>query len=247
MPNIHGSNTSVVIDGFTISEFLNRAGIQKMKALIDTTVFQPDTAVKNKSRIAAEGDGSFSVGGFWNGTDVTGIDPIADARLNGAQIVMTLGVNGTAIGTSNRAFLAMLRQSVYKTDKSIGSAVFFNIDGQSDGTGIRGGYFLHNLTAESAAFAGTTVDWGATSTGSSGFIANLHVIAVTGTPNLAAKLQDSADGSSWVDVAGGGFTTTSAVGAQQISGTASLRRYVRVVTTQSGGTSATYLVAAAKL
>jgi hypothetical protein len=160
---------------------------------------------------------------------------------------MTLGVNGTTIGTSNRAYLAMLRQSTYKTDSSLGNAVFFSLDAQTDNTGIRGGYFLHGLTAEAAAFAGTTVDWGVSSTSSSGFIANLHVIAVTGTPNLAAKLQDSADGSTWVDVTGGAFATANAVGAQQLKTTTSLRRYVRAVTTQAGSTSATYLVAVAKL
>jgi hypothetical protein len=231
--NIHGSRTSVVVDGFNLSPFLNRASIDKMKTLIDTTVFQPDTTAPTKSRIAAEGDGKIGIGGFWDGTVTTGIDARAEAQLDGGQVAMTLGVNGTAIGTGNRAYLAMLRQSTYKTDSSLGTAVFFSLDAQTDGTGIRAGYFLHGLTSEAAAFAGTTVDWGVSSTSSNGFIANLHVTALTGTPNLAAKLQDSTDGSTWVDVTGGAFATANTVAGQQIRGTASLRRYVRVVTTQA--------------
>jgi hypothetical protein len=237
----------VVVDGYNLSPFLNRASVEKMKTLVDTTVFQPDTAVPTRSRIAAEGDGKFSIGGFWDGTVTTGIDARADAQLDGGQIPMTLGADGTTVGTSNSARLAMLRQSTYKTDSSLGNAVFFSLDAQSDGTGIRPGYFLHKLQAESAGLTGATVDWGATSTSSSGFIANLHVIAVTGTPNLAAKLQDSSDGTTWVDVTGGAFATANAVGAQQLKTTTSLRRYVRVVTTQAASTSVTYIVAVAKL
>jgi hypothetical protein len=75
--------------------------------------------------------------------------------------------------------------------------------------------------------------------------AYLQVFSLTGT-DVTVKIQDSADNASFADVAGLAFTqVTSAPGAQRISisNTTTVRRYVRAVTTTSGGfTSASFAV-----
>lgn len=65
----------------------------------------------------------------------------------------------------------------------------------------------------------------------------LHVFAFTGT-DITIKVQDSADGATYADLASGAFTAvTTAPGWQRIatSNAATVRRYLRVATTTSGG------------
>lgn len=74
----------------------------------------------------------------------------------------------------------------------------------------------------------------------------LHVNAFTGT-DVTMKLQDSADNITFNDVTGGGFTAVvAAPGYQRIAlGTsATLRRYLRIATTTSGGFTSVSFVAA---
>jgi hypothetical protein len=77
----------------------------------------------------------------------------------------------------------------------------------------------------------------------------LQVTAFVGT-DVTVKLQDSADNITFLDVASGAFTvTTAAHTAQRISvgGTATVRRYVKATTTTSAGfTSATFSVVLVK-
>lgn len=103
---------------------------------------------------------------------------------------------------------------------------------------------------DTAATNGAAVDnWLAAAT-TRGLSAYLQVTAFTGT-DVTVKLQDSADGSTdWQDVTGGGFTQiTSAPAKERIvtSLTLTVRRYLRVVTTTSGGvTSVTFSVIACR-
>lgn len=72
-----------------------------------------------------------------------------------------------------------------------------------------------------------------------GLQAYLSVFAMTGT-DATVKLQDSADGTTFTDIAGAAFTAvTSGRQGQRlpISNTATVRRYVRATTTTSGGFS----------
>jgi len=60
----------------------------------------------------------------------------------------------------------------------------------------------------------------------------LHVFAFTGT-SVTIKIQDSADNSNWLDLAGATFGAISAVGAARVAlaNNVTVRRYVRVITT----------------
>lgn len=81
--------------------------------------------------------------------------------------------------------------------------------------------------------------WTWTAVTAFGAQAYLHVFAFTGT-DATVKVQDSADGVTYTDVAGFAFAqTTSGPGFQRIAigNTATLRRYVRASTITSGGFS----------
>lgn len=85
--------------------------------------------------------------------------------------------------------------------------------------------------------------WTWTAQSAYGAQAYLQVTAFTGT-DVTVKIQDSADNASFADVAGLSFTTVTAAHATQrlaTLNTATIRRYLRAVTTTSGGfTSATF-------
>ena len=102
------------------------------------------------------------------------------------------------------------------------------------------GWALHAMAADAGTTTGATRNDLAAST--AGWQAHLHVTAVTGSPtSWTVKLQDSVDGTTWADVAGGAFTATTLPAAQRLASAAgaTLRQYVRYVATVVGGTTPT--------
>jgi hypothetical protein len=85
--------------------------------------------------------------------------------------------------------------------------------------------------------------WTWTPTTAFGAQAYLQVTAFTGT-DVTVTLQDSADNSSWANIASGAFAqTTAAITTQRLAltNTATVRRYLRAITTTVGGfTSVTF-------
>lgn len=84
---------------------------------------------------------------------------------------------------------------------------------------------------DTAATNGTSLDQVTVST-AFGWQAYLHVFSFTGT-SITIALQDSANNSAFLALTGGAFTTLTAAGQEKLTGgaTATVRRYVRVVTT----------------
>jgi hypothetical protein len=118
----------------------------------------------------------------------------------------------------------------YNGTRGTDGSLTFNTSAQSNGFGIEWG---RSLTAgrrvDTVATNGTAIDTLASA--SFGAQAYLHVFAFTGT-SVIVKIQDSADNISFADVASLTFGTISAVGDSRIaiSNTATVRRYVRVIT-----------------
>lgn len=89
---------------------------------------------------------------------------------------------------------------------------------------------------------GDGAGWDSTITSTAfGFVAYLHLLGLTGT-SVTAKLQDSANGSVWADLAGGGFAAKTGRGSERIEAAGTVRRHFRVVT--SGTFSAASLMVA---
>ena len=202
--------------------------------------------------------------------DVTGIDKSAHERigaLRDGQIKFTAFFNaatgkihsvlktlpttdrfvtyfrGTTIGNPAASILA--KQIGYDGKRGNDGSYTFAVDCQGNGYGLEwGNQLTAGFRTDTAATNGTSYDFGAAT--SFGFQAYLHVNAFTGT-DVTIKLQDSADNSSFTDITSGAFTAVTGATplAQRIAvgGTATVRRYVRVVTVTTGGfTSATFAV-----
>lgn len=109
------------------------------------------------------------------------------------------------------------------------------VNGVSVGTGAG----TYTLPAGAAITLTYTVapTWSWTATSAFGAQAYLQVFAFTGT-DATVTVQDSADGSTYANIASGSFAQiTSGPQSQRIalSNTATVRRYLRVATTTSGG------------
>lgn len=146
---------------------------------------------------------------------------------------------GTALGGWGASLVG--KQINYDLSRATDGALPVAIAAQSNGYGLEWG---RSLTAgrrtDTGAANGTGVDFGAAS--SFGLQAYVHVFAFTGT-DATIKLQGSSDdggSDAYADITGGGFTqVTSAPTSQRIETARNLavERYMRVVTTTSGGFS----------
>jgi hypothetical protein len=66
------------------------------------------------------------------------------------------------------------------------------------------------------------------------WVAHLQTTLFSGWTNVAYKIQDSADGAAWADLAGGTFSVVTGPFEQRLEGTGTVRRHVRAVATPTG-------------
>lgn len=132
------------------------------------------------------------------------------------------------------AFSIVAKELDYAPTRGSDGSLTFKVQMPANGFGAEWGNLLT---------AGKRVDTGATSPATGvdftdvstafGWQAWLHVFALTGT-NVVVTIQDSADNSSFANLAGGAFTSVTATpGSQRLEGgrTATVRRYLKVNTT----------------
>lgn len=180
----------------------------------------------NKSafeRIMGERDGAIDFTTFHNATGV-------HARLSTlptADVISTY-VRGTAVGTATASTVA--KQANYNLKRGKGGELTFDVSmlGNADGV-IWGQSLSAGIRTDGAAANGTAIDSGVVST-AFGLEIFYHLIAFAGT-SVIIKLQDSADNSSFADLAGTATSALTTAGQSvwfNITGT--VRRYVRAVT-----------------
>lgn len=200
-------------------------------------------------RLGGIRDGRLDMTSWWN---PSGSHPVLSA-LPTTDVHM-MYCRGTALGSPAAAIVA--KQVTYDGTRGNDGAFTFAVNAQANAYGLEWGRLLTaGQRTDTAATNGTGVDFGVGSfplfNGQAlfGAQAYVQVFAFTGT-DVTIKVQDSADNVSFADVTGMAFTAvTSGPGVQRIA-TASnqtVREYLRVVTTTSGGfTSCTFAVSVAR-
>lgn len=157
--------------------------------------------------------------------------------------VQTAWGYGAAIGNPIACLVA--KQLNYDPTRGADGMLTAAVQTQANGFGLEwGNYLTAGLRTDTAATNGASWDTGAAL--SFGAQAYMQCTAFTGT-DVTIKIQDSADNATFADVTGLTFTAVTAAPASQrlaTSNTATIRRYLRVATTTSGGfTSASFVVA----
>ncbi|MEU5596818.1 hypothetical protein [Streptomyces sp. NPDC020298] len=184
-------------------------------------------------RIGGVRTGSMSWKAFFN--PATGLTHDKLAALPTADVICTYA-RGTTLG--NPAACQTSKQINYDGTRADSGEFTFQVEAQCNGFGLEWG---QQLTAgkrtDSAATNGTSIDTVASA--AFGAQAYLQAFSFTGT-DVTVKIQDSADNSTFADVTGLTFTQITAGPTAERIATASgatVRRYLRVSTTTTGGFS----------
>lgn len=155
--------------------------------------------------------------------------------------IITTYCRGLGIGSAAASCVA--KQINYDPTRGADGSLAFAVNTQSNAFGTEWGVQLTSgLRTDVAATNGASLDGTAATTFGAQFY--LQVTAFTGT-SVTVKIQDSADNSAWLDLAGATFVAATAAGSQRIAMTGTVRRYLRVATT-GVFTNATFLVQATR-
>lgn len=241
MAKTSGLGDNFFVDGNNISGDVGSIdNISSPQALLDTTGIDKSAY----ERITGLRDGDMKWSTFFNAA--TGRVLSVLKTLPRTNRIATY-CRGTTLGNPSASMLAL--QLDYNGKRAANGAYTFSCEAQANGYGTDwGNQLTAGMRTDTAATNGASVDFAAST--SFGFQAYLHLNAFAGT-DVTVKLQDSADNSSFTDIASGAFTqiTTTTPQAQRLAvgGTATVRRYVRAITVTTGGfTSATFSVHIAK-
>lgn len=239
MAAVHGKSTELWLGAYDVSTYFNSLSMPNDRDEADVTGFSASA----KSSVLGLKNGMVELGGFFYGG--TGeIDEQLSGYFGGsAAKAFTAMIGGDTLG--NPARIADFLQLTYTIGTNVNDAAKVTARAKAN-SGLLRAFVLHAKGAETATDTEVSVDWGATSTSSSGFAATLHVFAISGGITFTPKLADSSDNVTFADVTGGGFTAVTAVGSQYLEGTASVRRYTRAAWTITGTGSVTFGIALAK-
>lgn len=190
----------------------------------------------NKSAYERQGglrSGQIEMTTFFNTVAVTGGLHEKLSALPRTDVILTY-CRGTTLGDPAASLVG--KQVNYDPQRGDDGMLTFGVSAQSNGYGIEWGRQLTaGIRTDTAATNGTSIDTVASA--SFGGQAYLHVTDFSGT-DVTIKIQDSADNSSFTDVASFAFTQVTAEPASEriaLGNTATIRRYVRAVTVTTGG------------
>jgi hypothetical protein len=228
MAFIHGKNAEVWLDAAAISAYLSSVALNVACDTADVTTFGKTFHVFIPGPASATVDAA----GFFD--DVFSTTP--PTNIQNAGNVLTIGPGG--LSTINQpARLVSAQETAYNETAPEDGAVAFTLGVKAtDAVGF--GFVLHTRSVDTGTTTGASLDGlAATATG---WHAHLHVTAVS-SGSWVVKLQDSADNSSWADVASGAFAAVTTGAAQRLSqgSPTAMRRYLRYVATVTGGSTPT--------
>jgi hypothetical protein len=180
-------------------------------------------------------DGAFEMTTFFN------TDPDVDqtheklSALPRTDVLLTY-CRGTTLGSPAASLVG--KQVGYDPQRGDDGMITFSVSAQANGYGIEWGRQLTaGVRTDTEATDGTSIDTAASA--DFGGQAYLQVFDFDGT-DATVKIQDSADNVTFADVTGMAFTQITAGPTSEriaIGNTATIRRYVRVITETSGGFS----------
>jgi hypothetical protein len=229
MTKSSGLGHQLFVSGYRLSGDVNSPALSGGPALLTVTGIDKFAF----ERLGGIRDGALGMTSFFNP------GPEADAAHTVLSVLPRTDVNpmyccGSLLGVPAACLVA--KQIGYDGTRADDGAFTFAVSAQGNGYGLEWGNLLTPAPrTDTAAANGTGFDTGAAHT--HGLQAYLQVGAFTGT-DATVKLQDSADNATFADLAGGAFTSvTAGRTAQRIQTgrTATVRRYLRAVTTTTGG------------
>jgi len=233
----HGKNTVLFADEFELSTYLNSVSVANAIETPETTTF----GSSDRTYIVGHSDGSISFEGLFDGSTDAVDDILQSALGNTTNTVISTSSDSTSVG--GRAILVDSASTSYEISSPLTDVVAVSGEAVAN-NGLDYGVWLGCKSAITALSTGTSVDNSASST--NGGVAHLHITANTRSTTTVAKVQHSADNSTWADLS---TFATIAIGTKTserkivASGT-TVNRYLRAVVTPASGTgSITFSIA----
>jgi hypothetical protein len=234
VPKKTGIPCHLYVSGYDLGADIREFNTRSPLSLHDAT----DITQSAMERLAGLRDGGMAVTAFFN--------PAANrahARfktLPAGDQLATVTIGTEAIGT--HVLQTWSKQLNYDGTRDAAGMLTFASDFTSNAFGLECANLLTaGIRTDTGATNGASYDQGSASPGAFGAQFHLHVLSFTGT-DATIKVQESSDdgaGDAWADVVGGAFTAVTAGPTFQRIATAAINveRYLRVVTTTSGGFS----------
>ncbi len=219
-----GLGDQLYIDGYALGgDIQSLSNIHGGPAALDTT----DITQGGNSRIGGHRDGGLGFVAYFNPDADRSHDHLSSLATTDAVVTYC---HGGAIGKDAACLVA--KQLNYDGTRGADGALTFNVDAQANGYGLEWGTQLTaGIRVDSTATSPATgYDFSAAS--SFGWQAWLHVFGITGT-SCTVTLQDSANNSAFTTLSGAAFSAATVIGSQRLqsaSATATVRQYVRVIT-----------------
>lgn len=218
-----GMGARLLVGGYDVSGDIQALDkISGGRALFDTT----DITQSAHSRVGGQRDGSMAATTFMNAANAY----VPLSSLPRTDTLMMFFLPTLAVGAPVACLNA--KQISYDPTRAANGDLTIKTEGQGSGFGLEWGVALTaGLRTDTAATNGASLDNAAST--AFGAQAYLQVTAFTGT-SVTVAVQDSADNASFANVTGLSFTAVTAAPAFQRLATANnatIRRYVRVVTT----------------
>lgn len=223
MAFVHGKGTSVLLNSFDLSAYLNSADQTISVETAETTTF----GSSSKSYVAGLRDGTVSLSGFFDGA-ANAVDSVISTALGSAtSSVLSVADEGLTIG--NRALIVQAIDTSYQITGAVGDVVSISAEFQADGTGTGGsgqyrGVVLSTLATQTGTGPTGLTAVDNTSGTANGLVANLHV--TSNAASLTVKIQHSTDNVTFTDLVT--FTTLAGTGTEHKITTGTVNRYLRV-------------------
>lgn len=220
----HGSSADFVGNGYLLSSYLNSASYSGNRDTAETTTF----GNTSKTYIPGLKDTTMAVEGIYDGA-ASAVDEILQAALLLDTGLFTYFPYGQGV-LGNVAYTLQTIETSYEVNSDVGDVSQISAEFNAGNTGrFARGRVAHPYAVEGAGGQSSSIDGGAAS--SSGGALVLHATAAA---TLAIKLQDSADNSSWADIAASTITVSSGRASVRLEVAGTMRRYTRVLWTGTG-------------
>jgi hypothetical protein len=218
-----GGGDNFYIDGYNVSGDINSLGTIACPMAVEDNTGIDKYAIERKGLLH---DGHLEGVAYFN-PSVGQAHPKLSA-LPTADVVASYW-RGTILGNPVASLVG--KQLNYDGNRADNGSLRFAFAADANAFGLDWGRSLTaGVRTDSGAANGSSID--TTASVSFGAQAYLHVFAFTGT-SVTVKIQDSADNSAFADVTGLTFTAATGQTSQRLATgrTATIRRYLRVVTT----------------
>lgn len=220
----HGKNAAVLYGGVDMSPYLFGADLSIAVDTADTSTF----ASSWRTYIPGLTGGGYEFEGLYDPAETN-----IQAALGTGGGVLTVCPSGSAVGDLVR--LVPVITSDYGQSSPIDGVVGFSWGVVAEAA-IAAGKLIHALTKDTNTTTGNAID--GTASSSTGWTGHLHVTSVDGG-SWVITIEDSADGATgWATIAT--FAAKTGAGAERLlsaSATTTVKRYIRVKATRTGGSA----------